>query len=80
RWANVHYHLGLPEYAADRMRDAGQIAPRLALRKYGLTMFREHPLLGVGRGEFPIHQIELARRLGGVEIENNSHDICIDLL
>ncbi|ABA48145.1 O-antigen polymerase family protein [Burkholderia pseudomallei 1710b] len=80
RWANVHYHLGLAESAADRMRDAGQIAPRLALWKYGLTMFREHPLLGVGWGEFPIHQFELARRLGGVEIANNSHDIFIDLL
>ncbi|PNX07660.1 hypothetical protein CF645_38225, partial [Burkholderia pseudomallei] len=31
RWANVHCHLGLAESAADRMRDAGQIAPRLAL-------------------------------------------------
>ena len=24
RWANVHYHLGLAESAADRMRDAGR--------------------------------------------------------
>ncbi|ABC39069.1 PglL family O-oligosaccharyltransferase [Burkholderia thailandensis] len=80
RWANAHYHLGLAESAAERMRDAGQIAPRLALWKYGLTMFREHPLLGVGWGEFPIHQFELVRRLGGVEIANNSHDIFIDLL
>ncbi|WP_323122409.1 PglL family O-oligosaccharyltransferase [Burkholderia alba] len=80
RWANVHYQLGLAESAADRMRDAGQIAPRLALWKYGLTMFREHPLLGVGWGEFPINQFELVRALGGVEIANNSHDIFIDLL
>ncbi|KWZ36567.1 PglL family O-oligosaccharyltransferase [Burkholderia anthina] len=80
RWANVHYHLNLAESAADRMRDAGQIAPRLALWKYGLAMFREHPLLGVGWGEFPSHQFALARTLGGVEIANNSHDIFIDLL
>ncbi|MEX3527213.1 MAG: Wzy polymerase domain-containing protein [Burkholderia sp.] len=80
RWANVHYHLGLAESAAERMRDAGQIAPRLALWKYGLTMFREHPWLGVGWGEFPLHQFELVRTLGGVEIANNSHDIFIDLL
>jgi O-antigen ligase len=80
RWANLHFQLGLAESAADRMRDAGQIAPRLALWKYGLTMFREHPLLGVGWGEFPIHQFDLVRRLGGVEIANNSHDIFIDLL
>ncbi|KVN39027.1 polymerase [Burkholderia pyrrocinia] len=80
RWANVHYHLNLAESAAERMRDAGQIAPRLALWKYGLTMFREHPLLGVGWGEFPSHQFALARALGGVEIANNSHDIFIDLL
>lgn len=80
RWANVHYHLNLAESAADRMRDAGQIAPRLALWKYGLVMFREHPLLGVGWGEFPSHQFALVRTLGGVEIANNSHDIFIDLL
>lgn len=80
RWANVHYHLNLAESAADRMRDAGQIAPRLALWKYGLAMFREHPLLGVGWGEFPSYQFALVRTLGGVEIANNSHDIFIDLL
>ncbi len=80
RWANLHYHLGLAESAAERMRDAGQIAPRLALWKYGLTMFRAHPWLGVGWGEFPLHQFELVRALGGVEIANNSHDIFIDLL
>ncbi|WP_369324445.1 PglL family O-oligosaccharyltransferase [Burkholderia cepacia] len=80
RWANVHYHLNLAESAADRMRDAGQIAPRLSLWKYGLAMFREHPLLGVGWGEFPSHQFALVRSLGGVEIANNSHDIFIDLL
>ncbi|KVD24450.1 PglL family O-oligosaccharyltransferase [Burkholderia ubonensis] len=80
RWANLHYHLNLAVSAAERMRDAGQIAPRLALWKYGLAMFREHPLLGVGWGEFPSHQFALARALGGVEIANNSHDIFIDLL
>lgn len=80
RWANLHFHLNLAESAAERMRDAGQIAPRLALWKYGLAMFREHPLLGVGWGEFPWHQFALVRTLGGVEIANNSHDIFIDLL
>lgn len=80
RWANVHYHLGLAESASERMRDAGQIAPRLALWKYGLTMFREHPWLGVGWGEFPLYQLKLVCTLGGVEIANNSHDIFIDLL
>ncbi|MEK7927275.1 O-antigen ligase family protein, partial [Burkholderia contaminans] len=45
-----------------------------------LAMFREHPLLGVGWGEFPSHQFALVRSLGGVEIANNSHDIFIDLL
>ncbi|KVD53497.1 polymerase [Burkholderia ubonensis] len=80
RWANLHYHLNLAVSAAERMRDAGQIAPRLALWKYGLAMYREHPLLGVGWGEFPSHQFALARALGGVEIANNSHDIFIDLL
>ncbi|WP_133647540.1 PglL family O-oligosaccharyltransferase [Paraburkholderia flava] len=80
RWANVHYQLELAQSAADRFKDAGQIAPRIALWKYGWTMFRQHPLLGVGWGEFPRYQFDLVRQLGGVEIANNSHDIFIDLL
>lgn len=80
RWANVHYHLDLSQSAAERMQDANQIAPRLALWKYGWTMFQTHPLLGVGWGEFPVHQFEFVRELGGVEIANNSHDIFIDIL
>ncbi|MGE8331263.1 MAG: PglL family O-oligosaccharyltransferase, partial [Paraburkholderia nemoris] len=80
RWANVRYHLELGQSAAERFQDAGQIAPRLALWKYGWTMFKMHPLLGVGWGEFPSYQYEFAKSLGGVEIANNSHDIFIDLL
>jgi len=80
RWANVHYGWQLDQSAAERFKDAGQIAPRLALWRYGLTMFRSHPLLGVGWGDFPIHQYELAKALGGVEIANNAHDVVIDLL
>ncbi|MFL9873261.1 PglL family O-oligosaccharyltransferase [Paraburkholderia megapolitana] len=80
RWANVHYHLELAQSAADRFKDASQIAPRLALWKYGWTMFHTHPLLGVGWGEFPRYQYDLVKQLGAVEIANNSHDIFIDLL
>ncbi|CAB3648580.1 hypothetical protein LMG27174_01001 [Paraburkholderia rhynchosiae] len=80
RWANVRYHLELGQSAADRFKDAGQIAPRLALWKYGWTMFKTHPLMGVGWGEFPSYQYQFAKTLGGVEIANNSHDIFIDLL
>ena len=80
RWANVRYQLDLDVSAADRFKDAGQIAPRLALWKYGWTMFKTHPLLGVGWGEFPRYQYDLVRTLGGVEIANNSHDIFLDLL
>jgi O-antigen ligase len=80
RWANLRYQLELSQSAAERMQDANQIAPRLALWKYGWTMFLTHPLLGVGWGEFPLHQFEFVRELGGVEIANNSHDIFIDLL
>ncbi|RAS37853.1 O-antigen ligase [Paraburkholderia bryophila] len=80
RWANVRYHLELGQSAAERFKDAGQIAPRLALWKYGWTMFKTHPLLGVGWGEFPSYQFALAKNLGGVEIANNSHDIFVDLL
>ncbi len=80
RWANVRYGFGLAQSAAERMQDANQIAPRLALWKYGWTMFTTHPLLGVGWGEFPRYQFDLVRELGGVEIANNAHDIFIDLL
>ncbi len=80
RWANVRYQLDLGQSAAARMKDANQIAPRLALWKYGWTMFLTHPLLGVGWGEYPVHQFQFVRELGGVEIANNSHDIFIDLL
>jgi O-antigen ligase len=80
RWANVRYGFDLAQSAAERMQDANQIAPRLALWKYGWTMFKTHPLLGVGWGEFPRYQFDLVRELGGVEIANNAHDIFIDLL
>jgi multisubunit Na+/H+ antiporter MnhF subunit len=80
RWANVRFDFGLAQSAAERMQEASQIAPRLALWKYGWTMFKTHPLLGVGWGEFPRYQFDLVRDLGGVEIANNAHDIFIDLL
>jgi O-antigen ligase len=80
RWANVRFQLELDVSAADRFKDAGQIAPRLALWKYGWTMFKSHPVLGVGWGEFPRYQFDYVRSLGGVEIANNSHDIFLDLL
>ncbi|QGZ62267.1 PglL family O-oligosaccharyltransferase [Paraburkholderia acidisoli] len=80
RWANLHFALDLAQSAAERFQDKSQIAPRLALWRYGFTMFKTHPLLGVGWGDFPMHQFELVRTLGGVEIANNSHDIFIDLL
>ncbi|MFT0168812.1 PglL family O-oligosaccharyltransferase [Paraburkholderia mimosarum] len=80
RWANIRYNLDLAQSAAERMKDASQIAPRLALWRYGWTMFKSHPVLGVGWGDFPVHQFELVRSLGGVEIANNAHDIFLDLL
>ena len=80
RWANLRFNLDLAQSAAERMQDANQIAPRLALWKYGWMMFKTHPLLGVGWGEFPRYQFDFVRELGGVEIANNAHDIFIDLL
>ncbi|KAG0167829.1 hypothetical protein DFQ28_003363 [Apophysomyces sp. BC1034] len=80
RWANVSFGLNLGQSAAQRFQDAGQIAPRLALWKYGLAMFDTHPWFGVGWGEFPRVQYELIDKLGRVEIANNSHNIVIDLL
>lgn len=80
RWANGRFQLGLDVSAAHRFQDKGQFVLRLAMWKYGWTMFKGHPLLGVGWGEFPRFEFELVRQLGGVEIANNSHDIVIDLL
>ncbi len=80
RWANLHYQLGLGESAADRMQNAGQFTPRLALWRYGLAMFDAHRLLGVGWGGYPGAQYALAPTLGNVEIANNAHNIFIDLL
>ena len=80
RWANGRFHLGLDVSAAHRFQDKGQFVLRLAMWKYGWTMFTGHPLLGVGWGEFPRFEFELVKQLGDVEIANNSHDIVIDLL
>ncbi|WP_206954067.1 PglL family O-oligosaccharyltransferase [Trinickia acidisoli] len=80
RWANLRFHLDLDVSAAHRFEDKGQFVLRLAMWKYGWTMFTGHPLLGVGWGEFPRFEYELVKRLGDVEIANNSHDIIIDLL
>jgi O-antigen ligase len=80
RWANARFQLGLDVSAAHRFQDKGQFVLRLAMWKYGWTMFKGHPLLGVGWGEFPRFEFELVRQLGSVEIANNSHDIVIDLL
>lgn len=80
RWANVRFQLGLDVSAAHRFQDKGQFVLRLAMWKYGWTMFKGHPLLGVGWGEFPRFEFELVKQLGDVEIANNSHDIIIDLL
>ena len=75
RWANVHYHLGLAESAADRMRDAGRSHRASRVR-------RDVPRTSAARrrlGEFR-RTSSRSRSLGGVEIANNSHDIFIDLL
>ncbi|PMS17461.1 polymerase [Trinickia dabaoshanensis] len=80
RWANARYQLGLDVSAAHRFQDKGQFVLRLAMWKYGWTMFKGHPLLGVGWGEFPRFEFALVKQLGDVEIANNSHDIVIDLL
>jgi O-antigen ligase len=80
RWANTRYQLGLDVSAAHRFQDKGQFVLRLAMWKYGWTMFTQHPLLGVGWGEFPRYQFALVKALGDVEVANNSHDIFVDLL
>lgn len=80
RRADAYYHFGLDVSAAHRFQDKGQFVLRLAMWKYGWTMFTQHPLLGVGWGEFPRFEYELVKRLGDVEIANNSHDIVVDLL
>lgn len=80
RDVNVAWGLHLDVSAAARFKDAGQISPRLSLWRYGWTMFKTHPLLGVGWGEFPRFQYQFVEQLGHVEIANNSHDVLIDIL
>ncbi len=80
RVADGVFDLQLAEAATDRFQDAGQISPRLALWHYGWSMFKAHPWLGIGWGEFPSYQYALLDQLGAVEIANSAHNVFLDLL
>ncbi len=80
RVADEVFQLQLAKAAAERFQDAGQISPRLALWHYGWDMFKAHPWLGVGWGEFPSYQYALLDKLGTVEIANSAHNVLLDLL
>ncbi len=80
RAANEALQWQLADAATKRFQEVGQLSPRLALWHYGWSMFKTHPWLGVGWGEFPRYEYALLDKLGTVEIANNTHNILLDLL
>lgn len=79
--ASDAWHLGLFNTVDKFKEGAAQTGARMALWKHAWTMFVEHPLLGVGWGDFTWQQFLLLDRLGVVvEMANNGHNIVLDLL
>lgn len=64
----------------ERLARELHVSPRLALWRYALEIAREHPLLGVGWGEYMRAQYLIADRLGPVVVADNAHNIVLDLL
>ncbi|PVY80303.1 O-antigen ligase [Cupriavidus alkaliphilus] len=80
-WINRRFDLHLAISAVDRLSNSGDaVSPRLALWRYALEVFRTHPLLGAGWGEYVRAQYLIADRLGTVEVANNAHNVILDLL
>lgn len=79
-WLNVVCELHLSLSAAGRMTGSATGSPRLALWGYAVEIFREHPFLGAGWGEFVRAQYLAADHLGPVPPANSSHNLVLDLL
>ncbi|NUO88229.1 MAG: hypothetical protein HOQ37_19250 [Cupriavidus sp.] len=80
-WINRRFDLHLAVSAVDRLSNGGDaVSPRLALWRYAIEVFRTHPLLGAGWGEYVRAQYLIADRLGTVEVANNAHNVVLDLL
>ena len=80
RWANARFQLGLDVSAAHRFQDKGQFVLRLAMWKYGWTMFTQHPLLGVGWGSFRVTSSSSSSSLAtsrSPTIRTTSSSICL---
>jgi putative inorganic carbon (hco3(-)) transporter len=63
--------VGLPTSAAESVRVApakegseGAIRGRLSENLAALKMFRDNPLLGVGRGNYPLHYLDYSQEIG----------------
>lgn len=57
-----------------------QLGGRAAIWSYAWKMFLDHPLLGVGWGEFSNSQYRLADTMGPVEAADNAHNLFLDVL
>lgn len=79
-WLNVSCELNLSLSAAGRMTGSATGSPRLALWRYAVEIFGEHPVLGAGWGEFVWAQYLAADRLGPVPMANSAHNLVLDLL
>lgn len=80
-WINRRFDLHLAVSAVDRLSNGGDaVSPRLALWRYAIEVFRTHPFLGAGWGEYVRAQYLIADRLGTVEVANNAHNVVLDLL
>jgi O-antigen ligase len=66
--------------SASRFGSEQQLDGRTAIWGYALRMFLDHPLLGVGWGEFSNSQYRLADRMGPVEAADNAHNLILDVL
>lgn len=79
-WLDQVFDLRLAISAVERLAGDGKGSTRLALWHYAIEVFRQHPLLGAGWGEYVRAQYLIADRLGAVEMANNAHNMVLDLL
>jgi len=77
-YANLLWHLDLPSSLGERMQEGAGLRP--LLWKHAWHMFRAHPWLGAGWGDYAWNQYVQTDVLGPVEMSLNAHNIVLDLL